>query len=78
MIRKVIDLRDLRVGAIEVCWWRMNFCSVTCPTCFESFEIALPGPDEQQAELDYDCEVCCRPMVIWIEDDFAVARGLGE
>ena len=56
----------------------MNFCSVTCPTCFESFEIALPGPDEQQAELDYDCEVCCRPMVIWIEDDFAVARGLGE
>jgi hypothetical protein len=56
----------------------MNFCSVTCPTCFESFEIALPGLDEQPAEIDYDCEVCCRPMVIIVEDDFAVAKGLGD
>ena len=56
----------------------MDLCTVTCPTCFESFEIPLPGPDEQPAELDYDCEICCRPMVIVISDDIAEARGLGE
>lgn len=33
---------------------------------------------EQPAELDYDCEICCRPMTIRIEDDTAVAYGLGD
>lgn len=56
----------------------MRFCPVTCPTCFESFEIALPGPDEQPCELDYDCEVCCRPMVVLIDGGIAEARGLGD
>ena len=56
----------------------MNLSSVTCPTCFESFEIVLPGRDEQPAEFDYDCEVCCRPMVIFVADDVADARGLGD
>lgn len=56
----------------------MDFCAVTCPTCFESFEIPMPAPDEQPAELDYDCEICCRPMVVVIADGFAEARGLGE
>jgi len=56
----------------------MNLCVVTCPTCFESFEIPIPGSEEQPTELDYDCEICCRPMVIVIEHDFAEARGLGD
>ena len=54
--------------------------SVICPTCFETFEIAAPSRGEVPAELDYDCEVCCRPMVIsvWVVDDElgAEARGI--
>ena len=42
----------------------MDLTPVTCPTCYEVFELAAPGPGELPAEWDYDCEVCCRPMVI--------------
>ena len=60
----------------------MEFIQVTCPACFEVFEIAAPGPDEVPTVLDYDCEICCRPMEIEIreEDEMVVgeARGLGE
>ncbi|MFU8892898.1 MAG: CPXCG motif-containing cysteine-rich protein [Luteolibacter sp.] len=56
----------------------MNTSAVTCPTCFEIFEILLPAAHEQPAELDYDCEICCRPMTIFIEDDVAEAHGLGD
>ena len=57
--------------------------SVICPTCFESFELTAPPPAEVPAQLDYDCEVCCRPMVIFVEagedgEIVAEARGLGE
>ena len=59
-----------------------RFVTVTCPSCFESFEVAAPPPEELPAELDYDCEVCCRPMLILIEGDetgvWAEARGLNE
>lgn len=37
---------------------------VTCPSCFETFEVAVPPLAETPAEIDYDCEVCCRPMII--------------
>lgn len=56
----------------------MEFAEVTCPTCFESFEVAMPHPDELPAEWDYDCEICCRPMVIVFTDDDAYARGLAD
>lgn len=60
----------------------MELAAVTCPTCFEVFEVAAPAPGELPAELDYDCEVCCRPMVIaFYEDDGEVvgeARGISE
>ncbi len=39
-------------------------CTVTCPSCFESFTIPGPAPSEVPTEWDYDCEVCCRPMLI--------------
>ena len=42
----------------------MDLTPVTCPTCYEVFELAAPAPGELPAEWDYDCEVCCRPMVI--------------
>jgi hypothetical protein len=56
----------------------METLSVQCPTCFECFEVVSPGFDELPAELDYDCEICCRPMVIVVDRDGANARGLGD
>ena len=56
--------------------------NVTCPSCFQSFEVAAPPPEELPVELDYDCEICCRPMVIFIDGDgddiWAEARGINE
>jgi hypothetical protein len=46
-----------------------HFLTVTCPACGESFEVAAPPPGELPAELDYDCEICCRPMVIVVNGD---------
>jgi hypothetical protein len=56
---------------------------VVCPFCFEYFGVMPPGPDELPAEWDYDCEVCCRPMIISFDDDgdgdiSAFARSLAE
>ena len=56
----------------------MDFAEVTCPTCFEFFEVAVPPLEEQPAEVDYDCEVCCRPMVIVFNGEEVYAKGLGE
>ena len=56
----------------------MEFADVTCPTCFETFEVAMPHPGEMPAEVDYDCEVCCRPMVIVFTGDDVYARGLAD
>jgi len=56
----------------------MDLAEVTCPTCFETFEVAMPHPDEMPTEVDYDCEICCRPMVIVFNEDDVFARGLGD
>ncbi|MEP4079239.1 CPXCG motif-containing cysteine-rich protein [Haloferula sp.] len=56
----------------------METVSVQCPTCFEFFEVASPAAAELPAELDYDCEICCRPMVILIDSMGARAMGLGD
>ncbi len=55
---------------------------VTCPSCFEVFEVACPALCETPCEVDYDCEVCCRPMVLRFLPDgeggvAAEAQGLG-
>ena len=47
----------------------MSTYPVTCPTCFEEFEVPLPPSSETPAEVDYDCEVCCRPMIVVYEVD---------
>lgn len=41
--------------------------SVTCPACFEDFEVASPALAELPCDVDYDCEICCRPMRIYFE-----------
>ncbi|MDX1680590.1 MAG: CPXCG motif-containing cysteine-rich protein [Akkermansiaceae bacterium] len=57
----------------------MQTAPVTCPSCFEVFEVAVPHVDELPAQLDYDCEICCRPMVIdFSKDAHAEARGLAD
>jgi len=56
--------------------------AVICPSCYQAFLVPAPPLSEVPALLDYDCEICCRPMVIsfFIEDEilFSEARGLGE
>lgn len=56
----------------------MEFAEVACPTCGEVFEVAVPPPAELPTELDYDCEVCCRPMVIVFTGEEVYAKGLAE
>lgn len=60
----------------------IDLVSVTCPSCFEVFEVTAPGPDEVPCDVDYDCEICCRPMRIWFEQTDgeieAQAYGLGD
>lgn len=55
---------------------------VTCPSCFEEFSVATPPAPETPCEVDYDCEICCRPMIITFESEgeivFAQARSLDD
>ena len=60
----------------------MNTVTVVCPTCFEEFDVPAPSPDEVPCDVDYDCEVCCRPMRIYFDQDDGevngTAYGLGD
>ena len=56
----------------------METALVQCPTCFETFEVVMPPPEELPAEMDYDCEICCRPMTIVFTREGVWAKGLGE
>lgn len=50
-----------------------------CPSCGESFAVAVPPIPECPAVLDYDCEVCCRPLLLVVDEEGQVeARGTGE
>jgi hypothetical protein len=59
-----------------------DLVSVTCPSCFQIFEVAAPGFGEIPCDVDYDCEVCCRPLRIYFEEDdgevMATGYGLGD
>jgi hypothetical protein len=60
----------------------MHTTPVTCPSCFQEFEVPSPSYNEVPCDVDYDCEVCCRPLrILFTEDDgevFGTAYGLGE
>ncbi|MBP6782639.1 MAG: CPXCG motif-containing cysteine-rich protein [Verrucomicrobiales bacterium] len=62
--------------------YSMSLYPVICPTCFEEFMVTIPPPSEAPAEVDYDCEICCRPMIVVyeIDDDevYAYARGIHD
>jgi hypothetical protein len=59
----------------------MHSSEVTCPSCFEVFAVPAPSFDELPADVDYDCEICCRPLRIYFEeqdgDIAATAYSLG-
>ncbi len=56
----------------------MEMAEVQCPSCFEWFEVMSPAAGELPAELDYDCEICCRPLVIVFSSDGVFSKGLGD
>ena len=40
-----------------------------CPTCFEFFEVSEVAPEDYGTQMDYDCEGCCRPLVLLVDED---------
>ena len=60
----------------------VDLLSVTCPSCHQVFDVAAPSIEEIPCDVDYDCEICCRPLRIRFDeyegDVEAEAYGLGE
>ena len=52
---------------------------IQCPTCFEYFEVSEIAPEDHGSRMDYDCEVCCRPLILVVEADGSLySEGLDE
>ncbi len=47
----------------------LTWMTVQCPTCFEFFEVSEVAPEDYGTQMDYDCEVCCRPLVLLVGED---------
>ena len=41
--------------------------TVQCPACWEQFLVPL-DPEPPSREEVIDCEICCRPMVLTVQD----------
>jgi hypothetical protein len=41
----------------------LNYESVQCPYCWQSFEVEVDGSVEEQSYIE-DCQVCCQPVQI--------------
>ena len=41
-----------------------TYQTIQCPTCFENFQIHVYLEEGEDQSLVYDCEVCCRPILI--------------
>ncbi len=53
--------------------------TVQCPTCFEYFEVSEIAPEDHGTQMDYDCEVCCRPLILTVENNGEVsAQGMDD
>ena len=55
----------------------MEMVDVCCPTCGECFTLREPAGEEMPCRLDYDCEICCRPMIIVFTAEEVYAKGWG-
>ena len=53
-------------------------CEVTCPFCFQLFEVAAPPIDTLPATVDYDCEICCRPVLLHFDLDAETVTATAE
>ncbi|MGJ8695994.1 MAG: CPXCG motif-containing cysteine-rich protein [Verrucomicrobiaceae bacterium] len=52
---------------------------IQCPTCHEWFSISEVAPEDYGSQMDYDCEVCCRPLILLVDEDGEVsAQGVDE
>ncbi|MBI1882827.1 MAG: CPXCG motif-containing cysteine-rich protein [Chlamydiae bacterium] len=38
--------------------------TIQCPYCFSTFEIMMDGAGGARQSFVYDCEICCRPILI--------------
>lgn len=69
----------MKIGLCDNFISRMTTTSIQCPTCWENFEVSTPPEDERPCEMDYDCEVCCRPLLIICNPgEDCYAQGLSE
>lgn len=58
-----------------------NLTDIQCPSCFEWFSFALQQDEiggGGAVEMDYDCEVCCRPMRVIVSASDAYAIGMDD
>ncbi|MGJ8657268.1 MAG: CPXCG motif-containing cysteine-rich protein [Akkermansiaceae bacterium] len=57
-----------------------NLTDIQCPSCFEWFSFTLQQDDlvVGSVEMDYDCEVCCRPMRVIVSANEAYAIGMDD
>jgi len=57
-----------------------NLTEIQCPSCFEYFSFTMQQDEISIAsvEMDYDCEVCCRPMRVIVSNDEAYAIGMDD
>lgn len=55
-----------------------DLTDIQCPSCFEWFSFVIPQVDGAAVEMDYDCEVCCRPMRVIVSADEAYAIGMDD
>lgn len=49
---------------------------VTCPSCFQEFEVPTPSISEVPCDVDYDCEVCCRPLRVFFSEEDGDITGM--
>jgi hypothetical protein len=56
----------------------METVEVQCPHCYQIFEVAVPPLEEQPCVVDYDCEICCHPIVLRFAEDLAEAHSLAD
>jgi len=81
-VERTVSQGKIPGRSLQLKFTKMDVYPVICPTCFEEFTVPLPPVEETPAEVDYDCEVCCRPMMVsYYEEDGEVAasaRGMEE
>lgn len=55
-----------------------ELAKVQCPSCYEFFGFHFVIEELEGESVDYDCEVCCRPMVIEVRDGVPYAYSLED